>query len=415
MPYPFLAFRKKNVSFFWYPIEMSEATSADARLGQRVVVSTVGETVEAFVPPPLPPSPPLLVNEFYGLLDEANRAVGRLQGVSSILPDTHLFLYMYVRKEALLSSQIEGAQSSLSDLLVYESGEVPGAPVDEDVQEVSNYVNAMQHGLIRLEEGLPVSVRLIREVHEVLLRHGRGSVAQPGEFRRSQNWIGGTRPGNAQFVPPPAEMVGELLSDLEKFIHADLPEMPLLLKVGLVHVQFETIHPFLDGNGRLGRLLITLLLCANEVLDDPLLYLSLYFKTHRDEYYALLQTVRIQGDWEAWLQFFLRGIIDTADQATGTAMELLDLFERDRRRIESLGRPAGSALRVHQLLQGRPFVSIPMAAEQLGISRPTIARSISHLERLGVLHESTGRRWRRLFAYRDYLEILERGTEPLES
>ena len=353
------------------------------------------------------------MNEFYGLLDDANRAIGRLQGVSSILPDTHLFLYMYVRKEALLSSQIEGTQSSLSDLLVYESGEVPGAPIDADVQEVSNYVNAMHHGLNRLEEGLPVSVRLIREVHEVLLRHGRGSVAQPGEFRRSQNWIGGTRPGNAQFVPPPAEKVGELMSDLEKFIHADLPEMPLLLKVGLVHVQFETIHPFLDGNGRLGRLLVTLLLCANEVLDDPLLYLSLYFKAHRDEYYQLLQTVRIRGDWETWLQFFLRGVIETADQAAGAATELLTLFERDRRRIESLGRAAGSALRVHQLLQQRPFVSIPMASDQLGISRPTIARSIEHLERLGVLHESTGRRWRRLFAYRDYLTILERGTEPL--
>ena len=353
------------------------------------------------------------MNEFYGLLDEANRAIGRLQGVSSILPDANIFLYMYVRKEALLSSQIEGTQSSLSDLLVYESGDVPGAPVDADVQEVSNCVNAMYHGLDRLEDGLPVSVRLIREVHEVLLRQGRGSAAQPGEFRHSQNWIGGTRPGNAQFVPPPPERVGELMSDLEKFVHAKQPPMPLLLKVGLVHVQFETIHPFLDGNGRLGRLLITLLLCANEVLDDPLLYLSLYFKTHRDEYYELLQTVRIHGDWEAWLQFFLRGVIETADQSADTAMELLDLFQRDQRRIESLGRPAGSALRVHQLLQERPVVSIPMTADRLGISRPTIARSISHLERLGVLHEGTGRRWRRLFAYRDYLKILERGTEPL--
>ena len=392
---------------------MSAAKGANTRLGQRVVVSTVGETVEAFVPPPLPPLPPLRINELYGLLDEANRAIGRLQSVSSILPDTNLFLYMYVRKEALLSSQIEGTQSSLSDLLVYESGDVPGAPVDADVQEVSNYVNAMYHGLDRLEDGLPVSVRLIREVHEVLLRQGRGGAAQPGEFRRSQNWIGGTRPGNAQFVPPPPEQVGELMSDLEKFVHANQPPMPLLLKVGLVHVQFETIHPFLDGNGRLGRLLITLLLRANEVLDDPLLYLSLYFKTHRDEYYELLQTVRARGDWEAWLQFFLRGVIETARQAADTAMELLDLFECDRKRIESLGRPAASALRVHQLLQERPFVSILMAADRLGDSRPTIARSIVHLERLGVLQESTGRRWGRLFAYRDFLTILERGTEPL--
>ena len=196
-------------------------------------------------------------------------------------------------------------------------------------------------------------------------------------------------------------------------MHADLPTMPLLLKVGLVHVQFETIHPFLDGNGRLGRLLIALLLCANEVLSEPWLYLSLHLKTHRDEYYDLLQAVRVRGDWEAWLQFFLRGVIETADLAADTALELLDLFERDRGRIESLGRSAGSALRVHQLLQERPVVSVPMAAVRLGISRPTIARSINHLERLGILHESTGRRWGRLFAYRDYLTILERGTEPL--
>ena len=392
---------------------MPDSKPANTRLGQRVPVSTVGETVDAFVPPPLPPVPPLRMNEFYGLLDEANRAIGRLQGVSSILPDANLFLYMYVRKEALLSAQIEGTQSSLSDLLVYESGELRGAPVDADVQEVSNYVNAMYYGLNHLAGGLPVSVRLIRDVHEVLLRQGRGSTAQVGEFRNSQNWIGGTRPGNAQFVPPPPEKVGELMSDLEKFVHGNQPPLPLLLKVGLIHVQFETIHPFLDGNGRLGRLLITLLLCANDVLDDPLLYLSLYFKTHRDEYYELLQTVRDQGDWEAWLKFFLQGVIETADQAADTAMELLGLFQRDQRRIESLGRPAGSALRVHQLLQERPVVSIPATADRLGISRPTIARSISHLEHLGILHEGTGRRWRRLFSYRDYLRILDRGTEPL--
>ena len=392
---------------------MSNAEGANTRLGERVVVSTVGETVEAFVPPPLPPSPPIRINELYGLLDEANRAIGRLQGVSSILPSTHLFLYMYVRKEALLSSQIEGTQSSLSDLLAFETGDAPGAPIDADIQEVFNYVNAMYHGLNRIADGLPVSVRLIREVHEVLLRQGRGSVAEPGEFRRSQNWIGGTRPGNARFVPPPPERIGELMSDLEKFVHADLTPMPLLVKVALVHVQFETIHPFLDGNGRLGRLLITLLLCANQVLEDPLLYLSLYFKTHRDAYYDLLQAVRIRGDWEAWLQFFLEGVVVTAEQAADAAVELLDLFEGDRRRIESLGRPAASALRVHQLLQERPFLSIPAAATRLGISSPTIARSVNHLERLGILRESTGRRRGRLFAYRDYLAILERGTEPL--
>ena len=320
---------------------------------------------------------------------------------------------MYVRKEALLSSQIEGTQSSLSDLLLHESQDAPGAPVDADVQEVSNYVDAMYRGMARIDEGLPVSVRLIREVHEVLLRKGRGGTAQPGEFRRTQNWIGGTRPGNARFVPPPPEMVGELMSDLEKFIHDDTPPMPLLVKIGLVHVQFETIHPFLDGNGRLGRLLITLLLYSNQVLDAPLLYLSVYFKTHRDEYYDLLQSVRTRGDWESWLGFFLHGVVETAQQATDAATDLVELFERDRRRIEAIGRAAGSALRVHQLLQERPFVSIPNAATRLRVSRPTVARSVEHLERLGILHEGTGRRWRRMFAYRDYLQILESGTEPL--
>lgn len=388
-------------------------TTVNSRLGKMVTISTVGEKVEAFVPPSLPPVPAIRVEGFYRLLEAANQAIGRLQGVASVLPGTPLFLYMYVRKEALLSSQIEGTQSSLSDLLLHESRDLPGAPVDADVHEVSNYVDAMYHGLNRLDEGLPVSIRLMREVHEVLMREGRGGAAEPGEFRRSQNWIGGTRPGNARFVPPPHDMVGELMSDLEKFIHSRTPPMPLLVKVGLVHVQFETIHPFLDGNGRLGRLLITLLLCSNRVLDDPLLYLSLYFKTHRDQYYELLQSVRTRGDWESWLRFFLEGVVETAAQAANAATELLELFERDRRRIEKLGRPAGSALRVHQLVQERPFVSIPAAAERLGISRPTVARSVEHLERLGVLHEATGRRWGRTYAYRDYLRILESGTEPL--
>ena len=387
--------------------------TADRRLGRKVTTSTVGEKVEAFVPPPLPPVPPIRVAELYGLLEAANRAIGRLQGVSSVLPGTPLFLYMYVRKEALLSSQIEGTQSSLADLLLHESRDAPGAPVDADVEEVSNYVNAMNHGLDRLDQGLPVSVRLIRELHEVLLRGGRGSAASPGEFRRSQNWIGGTRAGNARFVPPPPELVAALMSDFEKFIHDTAHPLPLLLKIGLLHVQFETIHPFLDGNGRLGRLLITLLLCSNDVLDDPLLYLSLYFKTHRDEYYELLQSVRARGDWEAWLRFFLEGIEASADQASDTAKSLLDLFDRDRRRIEALGRPASSALRVHQTVQERPFLSIPAAAKQLGLSRPTVARSVEHLEKLSVLHEVTGRRWGRTYAYREYLRILELGTEPL--
>jgi Fic family protein len=348
----------------------------------------------------------------YRRLENANRALGRLDGVTSILPDTPLFLYMYVRKEALLSSQIEGTQSSLSDLLLFESEEAPGVPLD-DVQEVSNYVAAMNHGLARIREGFPISLRLIREIHDILLSKGRGSTKQPGEFRRSQNWIGGTRPGNALFVPPPPEYVLDLMSDLEAFIHAETSEIPSLIKAGLVHVQFETIHPFLDGNGRLGRLLVTFLLCTQGILKEPILYLSLYFKTHRRQYYDLLQGVRERGDWETWLEFFLDGITETSLQAAEAAREILSLFEADRQRIESLGRPAASALRVHQLLQQKPIVGIPDAAQKLGISAPTIAKSIQHLERLGIIREITGKQRGRMFVYSDYLSILSRGTEAL--
>ena len=385
---------------------------ASSRIGLKVPISTVGERAEAYVPPTLPPIPPIQMERLYRLLDDANRALGRLDGVTSILPDTPLFLYMYIRKEALLSSQIEGTQSSLSELLLFESDDAPGVPLD-DVQEVSNYVAAMNHGLERIREGFPISLRLIREIHEILLSKGRGSTKQPGEFRRSQNWIGGTRPGNALFVPPPPERVLELMSDLEKFIHADTPEIPALVKAGLVHVQFETIHPFLDGNGRLGRLLITFLLCTQGILKEPILYLSLYFKTHRRHYYDLLQQVREQGDWETWLEFFLEGITETSLQAAEAAREILNLFETDRKRIETLGRPAASALRVHQLLQQKPIVAIPDAAQRLGISAPTIAKSIQHMVDLGLVREITGRQRGRMFVYGDYLSILSRGTEPL--
>lgn len=387
---------------------------AQSRLGRHVVTAVAGEQVNAFVPPSLTPDPPvqLQLGRLYQALDKANRAIGRLDGVTSILPDTPLFLYMYVRKEALLSSQIEGTQSSLSDLLLFESEEAPGAPLD-DVQEVSNYVAAMNHGLARLREEFPLSLRLIREIHGTLLSKGRGSSKQPGKFRRSQNWIGGTRPGNALFVPPPPDQITDLMSDLEKFIHADTPEIPALVKAGLVHVQFETIHPFLDGNGRLGRLLITFLLCAQGILKEPVLYLSLYFKTHRQRYYDLLQQVRERGDWETWLEFFLDGVAETSVQAADAAREILNLFEADRRRIEALGRPAASALRVHQLLQTKPIMSIPAASTRLGISAPTVSKSVQHLEALGILRETTGKRRRRLFVYDSYLAILSRGTEPL--
>jgi len=385
---------------------------AESRLGKRVATTVGGETTEAFVPPPLPPDPQVRMDALYGRLDAANRAIGRLDGVTSILPDTPLFLYMYVRKEALLSSQIEGTQSSLSDLLIFESEEAPGAPLD-DVQEVSNYVAAMDHGLARIREGFPISLRLMREIHEILLSKGRGSTKQPGEFRRSQNWIGATRPGNALFVPPPPDQVQDLMSDLERFIHAGTPEIPALIKAGLVHVQFETIHPFLDGNGRLGRLLITCLLCAQGILKEPILYLSLYFKTHPRQYYDLLQQVRERGDWETWLEFFLEGVAETSMQAADAAREILNVFDDDRRRIEGLGRPAASALRVHQLLQQKPIIAIPDAAQRLGISAPTVSKSVQHMERLGILREITGKQRGRLFVYDEYLGILSRGTEPL--
>jgi Fic family protein len=346
------------------------------------------------------------------LLEQANQALGRLDGLASILPDISLFIYLYVRKEAVLSSQIEGTQSSLSDLLAYESAEAPGVPL-EDVTEVSNYVAAMDHGLRRLREGFPLSLRLIREIHEVLLAKGRGSEKQPGEFRRSQNWIGGTRPGNAVFVPPPPEKVSDCMAALELFLHQDRPDVPVLVKAALVHVQFETIHPFLDGNGRLGRLLITFLLCAAGALREPILYLSLYFKTNRQQYYDLLQRVREAGDWETWLEFFLTGVKKTAEQAADTARQILALFETDRRTIEGFGRAAGSALRVHQFMQRKPIISIPAAAEQLSLSAPTVTQSIGRMVRSGMLKEITGKRRRRLFVYSKYVAILDEGVEPL--
>jgi Fic family protein len=346
------------------------------------------------------------------LLEQANQALGRLDGFTSVLPDLSLFLYAYVRKEALLSSQIEGTQSSLSDLLLFENSEAPGVPI-QDVQDVSNYVAALNHGMRRLREGFPLSLRLIREIHGVLLSEGRGSNKEPGEFRRSQNWIGGTRPGNAAFVPPPADRVMECMGQLEIFLHEERRDIPLLIKAGLAHVQFETIHPFLDGNGRLGRLLITFMLCASGALREPILYLSLYLKTHRETYYELLTGVRSKGDWETWLEFFLTAVKETSDQAVNSARRILALIDADRRKIESLGRPAASVLRVFQHLQTSPILAIASAAEKIGISFPTVSNSVEHLERFGILKEVTGRQRSRLFVYDGNLSILAEGTEPL--
>jgi cell filamentation protein, protein adenylyltransferase len=378
--------------------------------GQYVESSTGGERVRAYVPHPLPPTPPIDVGLLLPAYDRASSAVGRLDGMATILPSTPLFLYMYVRKEALLSSQIEGTQSSLSDLLLFENHEIPQVPLD-DVTEVSNYVAAIDHGISRLRLGFPLSLRLLKEMHQILLRSGRGASKQPGEFRSSQNWIGGTKPGNALFVPPPPDKLIACLDPFERFLHD--PVVPPLIRAGLAHVQFETIHPFLDGNGRLGRLLVTLMLCEAGVLRDPILYLSLFLKIRRDDYYRLLQEVRLQGSWESWMEFFLTGVPETAEQATSTAKELMILFDRDRQKIAEFGRAASSMLRVHELLQRRPIITIQAAAKDLKLSIPTVGSAIDSLIEIGIVHEITGKRRNRLFAYPRYLSQLDKGTEPL--
>lgn len=352
---------------------------------------------------------------FQGLYEDANRALGRLDGVSMMLPEPSLFLYMYIRKEAVLSSQIEGTQSSLSELLLFEDSNLPGIPLD-DVQEVSNYVAALNYGLRRIrEDSFPICLRLLLEVHGELLTKGRGSDKAPGEFRRSQNWIGGTRPGNARYVPPPPELVMECMGSLEKFIHDDPTPTPTLIKAALAHVQFETIHPFLDGNGRLGRLLITLLLCAENALREPLLYLSLYFKTHRTEYYDLLQRVRTEGDWESWIRFFLTGVKETGDQAAMTATRVLRLFETDRQRIQTIGKPAGTALRVHHHIERKPLTTVQAVSRALNLTEPTVRSSFMHLSKLDIVKEVSGRQRGQVFAYYPYVRILNEGTEPLGS
>lgn len=378
--------------------------------GEYRATSVANETVRAFVPHPLPPVPPVHITpERQRLLEQALLACGRLDAITALLPDPDLFLYSYVRREAVLSSQIEGTQSSLSDLLLFELDEVPGAPFD-DVVEVSNYVAALEHGLQRLRDGFPLSNRLLREIHGKLLARGRGADKQPGEFRRSQNWIGGTRPGNAQYVPPPPHEVEACMAALERFLHA--PDAPgALLKAALAHVQFETIHPFLDGNGRVGRLLIALVLHQEGVLRQPLLYLSLYLKQHRAEYYRLLDAVRLTGDWEAWLDFVLEGVEQTAAGAVDTAHRLLALFHDDAARVQALGRAAANALRVFDALRRRPLARIDALATEIGIAYPTAARAIDALQRLGIVREITGRKRERVFAYSAYLAILNEGAE----
>jgi Fic family protein len=383
-------------------------------MGRYVEISTVGgEICNAFIPDPLPPSPDISIDaNLREIIDQSLLALGRLDSISTILPDTSLFLYMYIRKEAVLSSQIEGIQSSLSDLLVYESKESPGVPMD-DVREVSNYVAAMEHGLKRIQEGFPLSLRLIKKIHGVLLRKGRGKDKNPGEFKKSQNWIGGTRPGNAVFIPTPPENVMECMGALEKFLHNDPVKIPVLIKAALFHAQFETIHPFLDGNGRLGRLLITLLLCTEGILKDPMLYLSLYFKSNRKQYYNQLQQTRIKGDWESWLSFFMSGVKETATSAVETAQSLFNLFEKDQRTLQSLEKSTGSILRVHKALQQRPVTTIGKLSELTGLSFPTVNAALKILQGEKIVSEITGHERGRLYSYDKYIQILDKGTDPI--
>jgi Fic family protein len=375
----------------------------------RYVTSIAGsEEVRAFVPAPLPPVPALeLIGGVRNSLDQGLLALGRLDGAAGTLPDAHLLLYTYVRKEAVLSSQIEGTQSTLDDLLAHELGEAPGVPIG-DVTEVSRYVEAMTHGLQRLRNGFPLSNRLLREMHEILLATGRGAQKTPGEFRQSQNWIGGTRPGNAAFVPPPPQDVQHCMGELEKFLHSDTPA---LVKAALAHLQFETIHPFLDGNGRIGRLLITLLLCHEGVLRKPLLYSSLYFKQNRQRYYDELNGARESGDFERWLDFFATAIRVSAEQATTTGLRISAVFREDRNRVREMGRQAPTILLVQEALQAKPLATIATLTQSTGFTTPTVTQALGELQKLGIVRETTGRARGRIFAYVRYLDALNAETE----
>lgn len=380
--------------------------------GQYRTSTVGGETVRAFVPTPLPPVPAVhLDGSLQQAHDRALIALGRLDAIAALLPNPALFLYHYVRKEALLSSQIEGTQSSLSELMLFELDDLPGVPAS-DVIEVSNYVAALEHGMERLRGGFPLSNRLLREMHAVLLRSGRGAGQDPGEFRRTQNWIGGSRPGNAAFVPPPPAELAEVLGMFERFLHDERSDLPLLVRIGLAHVQFETIHPFLDGNGRIGRLLITLQLVHAGVLQRPSLYLSLYLKRHRAQYYALLDQVRHEGDWEAWLAFFLAGVAETASEAVSATRRLVERFEVDRAHLRDLGRPARSALQVLEHLTRRPITTVSAAAEATTLSFPAVGKALELMVKEGVVMEITGKRRNRAYGYIGHLTILNEGTEP---
>lgn len=385
-------------------------TVGSTATGRYVDAIADGMRVRAFVPDMLPPAAPVRTEgPMLALFGEASQALGGLRGVSAMLPDLHVFLYSYVRKEAVLSSQIEGTRSTLSEFLAKEKSGVPGA-LDADVIEVSNHVAALDHGVTRMTGGFPISNRLIREMHGLLLRRGRGSNVLRGEFRTSQVWIGGDNPEMPRFVPPPANYVPDLMGNLEQFIHAD-DGIPPLLRAGYAHVQFETIHPFEDGNGRIGRILITMMLIAHGIIDQPLLYLSLYFKNHRMDYYDLLDDVRKTGNWHSWMEFFLIGVRDMASGAVQTSARLRDMFASDRQEVQDTGRQAGSVLRVHEAFTKVPVLTVPDVVADAGMHYQTANNAVSALEDLGIISEITGRGRNRTYAYRKYLNVLSEGTE----
>lgn len=380
--------------------------------GRYVTVTTATEPFQAYVPEPLPPSPPIYWSPaLRRRFDDALVALGRVDAISAQLPNAALLLYSFVRKEAVLSSQIEGTQSSLADLMLYEIDEQPGVPL-EDAQEVSRCVAALEEGLAKLRGGLPLCLRLLCDMHKVLLDHPRGRGKAPGEVRRSQVWIGGTRPGNAAFVPPPADALTECLTALERFLNDQPEATPPLIKAALAHVQFETIHPFLDGNGRIGRLLIVLQLVADGMLREPMLYPSLYFKAHRARYYELLDGVRQHGDWEAWLEFFAEGIEASAAQVVATANALLALVNADSECIATLRRAAASSRTVHLALQRQPIATAAALASATEFTPKTIYRTLAHLEKLGIVERLNDRRRGMVFCYRRYVDLLNAGLEP---
>lgn len=376
------------------------------RIGKYEKQSTAGEAFDAYIPPKFPVDPPIDLESLSLLIEKATLSLGEVNRISKDIPNHSLFLHMYIRKEALLSSQIEGTQSSFSDLLLFENNQKPSVS-EEDVEEVTNYVKAIKHGIDRINSGFPLSLRLIKEIHKILLSGSRGKKQSPGDFRVSQNWIGGTRPGNAIFVPPPAHKLPEILSEFEAFLHST--SLPTVIKTGLAHIQFETIHPFLDGNGRLGRLLIVLMFVHDNILVNPILYISLYLKRNRNKYYELLQEVRLHGSWETWLEFFLNAVIESSKALISDTKQINELFEKDISLIgRNLGRARFTCLEALNLLKILPQMSVVSLSEKLEVSKPSARKALQKMEDLGIVEEFTLKQRDKVYVYREYLNILEK-------